>query len=99
MFERNMDLEKAIIVLNNLDVSGLKRKLRPKHALIQVNREGEIVGIYKYKENPSTTQQLEALKKHPSSIQIPAEEGLYENEQKLKDAIAKRMWLFDKIKK
>ena len=94
-----MNLKEAIITINNLDVSGLKRKLRPKHSLIQFNRNGEIEGIYKYKENPSDEEQLNVLKKHPSTLQIPAVEDLYKNEKELKNAIEKRMWLFEKIKK
>jgi hypothetical protein len=94
-----MNLKKAIIIINNLDVSGLERKFRPKHSLIQINREGEIEGIYKYKENPSEEQQLNILKKHPKTLQIPAVEDLYKNEEELKNAINKRMWLFDKMKK
>ena len=62
-----MNLKEAIIIINNLDVSGLKRKFRPKHSLIHINREGEIEEIYKYKENPSEEQQLYALKKHPKT--------------------------------
>jgi len=94
-----MNLKEAIIIINNFDVSGLKRKFRPKHSLIQINREGEIEGIYKYKENPSEEQQLNTLKKHPKTLQIPAVEDLYKNEEELKNAINKRMWLFDKMKK
>jgi hypothetical protein len=94
-----MNLKEAIIIINNLDVSGLKRKFRPKHSLIQINRKGEIERVYKYKENPSEEQQLIALKKHPKTLQIPAVEDAYKNEEELKNAIKKRMWLFDKIKK
>lgn len=94
-----MNLKEAIILINNLDVSGLQRKFRPKYSLIQINRKGEIEGIYKYKENPSEEQQLEVLKKHPGTVQIPAREDTYKNEQELKDAIKKTMWLFDKMKK
>ena len=94
-----MNLNEALKIINNLDVSGLKRKLRPKNSLIQINRKGEIEGIYKYKEYPSEEQQLEALNKHPGTLQIPATEGTYQSEQELKNAIRKRMWLFDKMKK
>ncbi len=94
-----MNVKEALIIINNLDVSGLRRKLRPKYALIQINRKGEIEGIYQYKEPPSEAQQLAALKKHPRTIQIPAREDTYTNEQELQDAIQKRMWLFEKMKK
>jgi hypothetical protein len=93
-----MNLKEAIIIINNLDVSGLKRKLRPKHSLIQVNRKGDIEGIYKYKEAPTEEQQIEALNKHPGTIQIPAIENSRLNEQELKNSILKSMWLFDKMK-
>ncbi len=93
-----MNLKEAMIAINNLDVAGLKRKLRPKHSLIQINRKGEIIGVYKYKEMPSEEEQLEVLNKHPGTIQIPAREDTYENEQKLKKAIKETMWLFDKMK-
>ena len=94
-----MDFEEAIIAINNLDVSGLRRKFTPKHSLIQINFNGEIVGVYKYKDNPSEEQQLEALNEHPGTIQIPAMEDTYKNTQELKDAIKETMWLFDKMKK
>ena len=94
-----MNLKEAMITINNLDVAGLKRKFRPKHSLIQINRKGEIIGVYKFKETPSEEQQLEALNKHPGTVQIPAREDTYENEQELKDAIKETMWLFDKMKK
>lgn len=94
-----MNFKEAVIIINNLDVSGLKRKFRPKHSLIQVNRKGEIEGIYKYKEAPTEEQQIEALNKHPGTIQMPAiEGGIYSNEQELKNGIQKRMWLFDQMK-
>jgi hypothetical protein len=94
-----MNLKEAIISINNLDVAGLKRKFRPKHSLIQINRKGEIVGVYKYKEIPTEEQQLEALNKHPGTVQMPAREETYKNEHELKDAIKETMWLFDKMKK
>ena len=94
-----MNLKEALVTINNLDVSGLKRKSRPKHSLIQINQRGEIEGIYRYKEIPSEEQQLEALKKHPGTIQIPAIEDTFKNEQDIENAIKKRMWLFGKMKK
>lgn len=93
-----MTVKEALIIINNLDVSGVRRKLRPKHALIQINRNGEIEGIYQYKKNPSEQQQLEALKKHPGTIQIPAIEDTYQTEQALQHAIQKTMWLFEHMK-
>ena len=94
-----MNLKEALVTINNLDVSGLKRRFRPKHSLIQINQRGEIEAIYKYKEIPSEEQQLEALKKHPGTIQMPAIEDTFKNEQDIENAIKKRMWLFDKMKK
>lgn len=94
-----MNLNEAMIAINNLDAVGLKKKFSPKHSLIQINRKGEIIGVYKYKEMPSEKQQLEVLNKHPGTVQIPAREGTYENEQELKDAINETMWLFDEMKK
>jgi hypothetical protein len=91
--------KEAIILLNNLDVSGLKRKFRPKHSLIQVNRKGKIEAIYKFKSIPTEEQQIEALNKHPGTIQIPAMEDIYRNGAELKGTINKSMWLFDKMKK
>jgi hypothetical protein len=94
-----MNMKNAMRAINNLEVVGLKRKFRPKHSLIQINRKGEIIAVYKYKEMPSEEQQLEALNRHPGTVQIPAREGTYENEQELKEAIKETMWLFDKMKR
>lgn len=93
-----MTVKEAMIIINNPDVSGVRRKLRPKHALIQIDRNGEIEGIYQYKKLPSEAQQLAALKKHPGTIQIPASEDTYQDERELQHAIQKTMWLFEHMK-
>ena len=80
-------------------MSGLKRKFRPKHSLIQVNRKGKIEAIYKFKRIPTEEQQIEALNKHPGTVQIPAMADTYRNEAELKGGINKSMRLFDKMKK
>ncbi len=94
-----MKIKDAILKINNRDVSGLRRKFATKYSLIQINRKGKIEGLYKYKQNPSEVEQLEALNKHPMTVQIPAREDTYKNEQELKKAIDQTMWLFDKMKK
>ncbi len=96
---QTVSIKDAIIILNNLDVTGLKRNFSLKHSLIQINRKGRIEGIYKYKSVPTEKQQLEALNKHPRTIQIPAREDTYKSEAELQDAIKKSMWLFDHMEK
>ena len=94
-----MNLEDATILINNLDATGLKKKLRPKHSLIQINRKGEIVAVFKFKENPTEEQQIEALNENPGTVQIPAMEETYQSESELERAIRSSMWLFDNMSK
>lgn len=94
-----MELSEAIKLINNLDYDeGLKRKFSPQYSLIQLNRTGKIEAIYRFKNPPTDIQQVEALKKHRGTIQIPAMLGMYETVSLLEARIAKSLPLFSSLK-
>ena len=96
-----MTINEAHRLVNNLDYEdGLRRTLSPRHSLIQVNRNGEVEAVYRFKHTPTEQQQYsEALSNHPKTIQIPARVGTYETIESLEAAIEKRMWLFEEKKR
>ena len=95
-----MDITEVFHLINNLDYEeGLKRKLGPKYSLMQLDRSSEIVSVYRFKEPPSEEQQVEALKKHRGTIQLPAMVGMYDTTETLRQCIAKSMPLFSSLKK
>lgn len=94
-----MKISEAHKLINNLDYEeGLKRKFSPQYSLIQVNYDGGIVAIYRYKERPSEDVYSRVLKDHPGTVQIPARVGLYPTENSLKEAINKRRSILNKMK-
>ncbi len=95
-----MNVTEVFRLINNLDYDeGLKRKFGPKYSLMQLDKHGEIVAVYRFKEAPSEEQQVEALKKHRGTIQIPAMVGMYETIESLKVCITDSMPLFSSLKK
>lgn len=95
-----MEISEVVNLINNLDYEeGLKRKLSPKYSLIQLNRAGEIEAVYRFKKPPTDEQQVEVLKKHRGTIQIPAMLGMFETVSSLETRIAKSLPLFSSLKK
>lgn len=94
-----MNLSEVFRLINNLDYEeGLKRKFGPKYSLMQLDRNGEIVAVYRFKELPSEEQKVEMLKKYRGTIQLPAMVGMYETAESLRQRIAKSMSLFSSLK-
>lgn len=94
-----MNISEVVNLINNLDYEeGLKRKFSPQYSLMQLDRTGEIVAVYRFKTTPTEEQQLEALKTHRGTIQIPAMVGMFDTEVSLKARIKDSMSLFSHIK-
>ena len=95
-----MTIEDAFQAINNLDVpEGLRRKFAPQHSLIQVDRNGNVVSVERFKITPTEPQQLAALKLQPGCIQLIGVPGMYTNIGELRENIEKSMWLFDVMKR
>ena len=94
-----MNICEVVHLINNLDYEkGLKRKFGPKYSLMQLDRSGEIVAVYRFKDSPSEEQQLNALKRHRGTIQIPAMVGMFDTIEALEIQIKKSMLLFSVMK-
>jgi hypothetical protein len=94
-----MTVEEAFQLIENLDYAeGLRRKLAPSHSLLQINRDGDIVSVERFREPSTEAEQIAALNKYPGTIQINARPGMYESADELRERIQKSMWLFSKMK-
>lgn len=93
-----MDICDAFCLINNLDYEkGLKRKFGPKYSLMQLDKRGDIVAVYRFKNSPTEKQQLDALKSHSGTIQIPAMVGMFNTMEELEIRVEKSMSLFSKM--
>ena len=91
--------DEAFRLMENLDFpEGLKRKFAPKYSLLQINRDGEIVSVERFREVPREAEQLAALDKHPGCIQINGNPGLYPSVKALRQRVDRSMHLFDRLK-
>ena len=94
-----MTVEDAFHLIENLDYAeGLKRKIAPSYSLLQINRQGEVVSVERFKEPSTEQQQIDALNRHPRTIQINGRPGMYGSVDELRERIQKSMWLFAKMK-
>lgn len=93
-----MTVEEAFRIVENLDhPEGLRRKLAPAYSLLQVNRDGEVVSVERFKALPTDSQKLAAPQKHRGCIQLNGNPGLYESVDDLRKEIDETMWLFDRL--
>ena len=94
-----MTVDEAFQLIENLDhPEGLRRKLAPDYSLLQINRDGDIASVERFKEPPTEAEQLAALNKHPGCVQINGSPGMYDSVEELRDHVSKSMWIFDKMK-
>ena len=94
-----MEISEAFFLINNLDYEeGLKRKLAPKHSLVQLNRNGKIEAVYRYKYIPTEFQYTYVAKLYPRTIQLPTYADSYEAVEEFQARIDDSMWLFSKMK-
>lgn len=94
-----MKLTEVVNLINNLDYEeGLKRKLAPQNSLMQLHRSGEIIAVYRFKKAPTEEEQVEVLRQHCGTIQLPAIAGMFTTVEALEARIAKSMSLFSKLK-
>lgn len=89
-----MNLDEALVLVNNLDLSEAKRRFGPPYSLVHVNRFGEVEGIYRYKEHPTEEQKVAAIKQHRGCVQIPARPGLFSTTTDLRRRIERNADLF-----
>lgn len=93
-----MTIEEAHRLVANLDYKEGHRKFAPKHALVQFNRTGEVVGVSRFKCTPDEVQQYEALAEHPGCLQIFSEPHWFSSPKDLQSRINEDLWLFSKMK-
>lgn len=94
-----MTIDEAFRLIENLDhPEGLKRKFAPKYSLVQVNRDGDVVSVERFKELPTEAEQLAVLRRNRGCIQINGSPGMYASADAPRERISRSMWLFDKMK-
>jgi hypothetical protein len=95
-----MTVDEAFRLIENLDYAeGLRRRLAPSYSLLQINRDGDIVSVERFKEPTTEAQQLALLKRHPGTIQINGRPGMYASVDDLREHVRGSMWLFSKMKR
>lgn len=93
-----MIIEDAFQLVANLDFEESHRRFAPQHGLLQFNRKGEVVSVYRYKSIPRELEQNEALSKHPGCLQISTMPHWFASPADLKKRIDKDLWLFVHMK-
>ena len=94
-----MTAEEAFRLIENLDYAeGLRRRLAPSYSLLQINREGNVVSVERFKEPSTEAEQIAALNRHPGTIQINGRPGMYASVDDLREQVRGSMWLFSKMK-
>ncbi|WP_395752510.1 hypothetical protein [Prosthecobacter sp.] len=89
-----MTLEDAVILINNLDFKESHRRYASRHGLLLFDRDGQVVAVYRYKEQPDEWEQHRTIKQHPGCLQISTSPGWYPSIEELKERIDDSMRLF-----
>jgi hypothetical protein len=94
-----MTIDEAFRLIENLDYAeGLRRRLAPSYSILQINREGNVVSVERFKDPSTEAEQIAALNRFPGTIQINGRPGMYASADELRQRIQKSMWLFAKMK-
>ncbi len=90
-----MTPDEAYELVQNHDYpEGLRRKFAPGYSLIQINRDGSIACVERFKERPTESEQLALFNKHPGTIQINGNPELYESAEAFRNRVQNSMYLF-----
>jgi len=96
----SISIEEAYQLVENLDYEkGLKRKFAPQYSLIQINRDGTVASVRRFKSVPTEDKQKASLRENPDTFQINGSPGMYESLEEFRERIEEDMWLFSKMKK
>jgi hypothetical protein len=96
--DHSMTSEEAFQLIENLDhPEGLKRKFAPGHSLINVNRNGEIVNLSRFKHMPTEEEQSAQLQRFPDCMQILGSPGMYSTADEFRERIQRSLPLFGKL--
>lgn len=93
-----MTIEQAFELVANLDYKESHRRYAPQHGLLQFDRRGAVMGVYRFKKKPSETEQYETLEKHPGCLQFFTSPDSFANSAELKKRIDAGLWLFANVK-
>ena len=79
--------EDVIRLIYNLDTREALRRFQPKHAIVAVNIEGEIVGIERFKEHPNWTEQDAVFAKYKGCAMFFADPEIYSSVEEIEKKI------------
>jgi len=90
-----MTSEEAFQLIENLDYpEGLKRRFAPGHSLININRNGEVVNLSRFKNLPTEEEQRALLQRFPDCMQIFGSSGMYATVDEFHERIHRSLHLF-----
>ena len=86
-----LTLEDAYMLINNLDYTESKRKFAPKWSTVAVDKNGHVIDIIRYKEQPNDILNKMHMDKHPDTVQFTAWPGRFTEIADLQEAIRECM--------
>ena len=93
-----MTIEQAFVLVKNQDYKESLRRFAPQFGLLQFNRSGEVVSVYRFKTTPHEPEQNAALSKHPGCLQISTMPHWFSTPEELKARMDTAMWIFPHMK-
>lgn len=89
-----MTLAEAFILVANQDYKLALRKYAPQNGLLLFNQYGHIKSVYRFKQTPTSQQQVEPISKRPECLQIFTQPNWFETENSLQEKINSSLWIF-----
>ena len=93
-----MNISEAYKLVANLDYKETHRRYAPKRGLLQFNKHGEVVSIYRFKSLPTEQEKYDSLRKHPGCLQISTMPDWFSSPKELQARINEDLWLFAHMK-
>jgi len=82
-----MPLQKVFVLINNLDFEDKFRKFAPKWSTVAVNRDGQVVSVIRYSEQPNLALNDKHIKLYPDTAQFTASPGMYPTLEELEKKV------------
>ena len=82
-----MHLKELFRIIHNLDVREPLRRYYPQNAIVAVNKDGEIVAVEKFKDQPTSDEEENFFSKYKGTAIFYADPEIYPTIDELRDKI------------
>jgi hypothetical protein len=82
-----MDLRQLYRIIHNLDIREPLRRYYPQNAIVAINKDGKIVAVEKFKNQPTSIQEENFFSKYKGTAIFYADPEIYPTMNELEDKI------------